>query len=386
MVHQPPFLVEQFMDKYESGIAHNMGETCVESLSVADLQRLTHTDLTPQILAAKLTYGDIRGSDALKAAIALVYNANGADRVAPDHVVVTNGAIGANFLAFYSLVAPGDTVIVVDPTYQQLSAVPGMFSGNQANVIPWKLAYDDGFQPRLDDLRSLVEQHRPRLVVINNPNNPTGVVWNDASLQGIIDICRPHGVRILCDEVYRPLFHSVPASPRLIVQFGYEHAISTSSISKAFSFAGLRVGWIVCPSAAIRSDLWEKRDYNTISVGVLDDLVAAHALQHAQVLLERSYRICVRNLAVIDEFIRSSNGAYSWVRPAGGSTCFIRINADIDVDKMCQDLAQSHATLAVPGSVFGKQWTRFVRIGFGNNPEAIQRGLAELHRWVQTSK
>ncbi|GEQ66989.1 hypothetical protein JCM33374_g652 [Metschnikowia sp. JCM 33374] len=379
MVKQAPFAVEQFMDKHETNIVHNMGETCVDSLTIAeilqnDVQATEH--LSADLLSKKLTYGHIKGSPELRGAIASLYEGSG---VTAEDVVVTNGAIGANFLTFYTVVEPQDHVVVVSPSYQQLSSVPEMFG---AQVDLFHIRAEDEYKPNLSELRTLITEKQTRLLVINNPNNPTGFVWENDILGQIVALCKEHDVTILCDEVYRPLYHVDTAEPiKSIVSFGYDKTISTGSMSKAFSLAGLRVGWIVTKNAHLSSGFWEKRDYNTISVSMLDDYVAAKALQNLDPILERNHRICQENLAVLQKFIDDHHDKVSWVRPRGGSTCFVKLNIGVSTMEFAEKLIEKYGALVVPGEVFGMEG--WLRIGFGNSTDDISGGLACLGKLLE---
>ncbi|KAK6460227.1 aspartate aminotransferase [Scheffersomyces coipomensis] len=400
MVKQDDFGVEQFMDKYETNITNNMGETCSESISISQLIDLiydnndavdvTHKDaqrtkIIDAVLNSKLTYGHIRGSPELKSAISVLYNQDSPlVPITEENIVITNGAIGGNFLTFYSIVNPNDKIIVVSPTYQQLSSVPGVFSQSQDNIIPFKLDFDQGFLPDLDLLQQLIKKHFPKLLVINNPNNPTGVVWKDEIIREIVSICQEKDIWIMCDEVYRPLYHSIEEKdkPKSIVNYGYNKTISTGSASKAFSLAGLRIGWIVTRNNALINDLFSKRDYNTISISMIDDILATFALQNYKIILRRNFELCLNNLEELEKFIINSDGLFSWVKPNGGTTCFIKINIkNVDTFKLCSDLAE-HGTLCVPGEVFDNN-QGFVRIGFGNSGTDIVNGISQLDKWVR---
>ncbi|KAK6457446.1 aspartate aminotransferase [Scheffersomyces xylosifermentans] len=402
MVKQEDFAVEQFMDKYETHIDNNMGETCSDSLSVNQLFELVKSAdpkfsveeqqklLTDKLLNTKLTYGHIRGSPALKEAICALYNDDsgkvGGD-ITEENIVISNGAIGANFLTLYSLVNADDKVIVVDPTYQQLSSVSSVFSQNKKNVVQFPLKFENGFLPDLEELKSLIKEHSPKLVIINNPNNPTGIVWSDAIVSEIVEICKADDIWLMCDEVYRPLYHSVPQDeqPKSIINYGYTKSISTSSTSKAFAFAGLRLGWVVSREKSLIRDLFSKRDYNTIAVSTVDDFIATLVIQNYKTVLQRSYDICLENIKVIQKAIDESNGLLSWVKPRGGTTCFIKINIpNIDTYKLCSELAENYGTLVVPGEVFGNR-SGFLRVGFGNQAMSIKNGFIELNKWFKNN-
>ena len=196
------------------------------------------------ILDTKATYGHIRGSPDLKSAIAAIYNEDlKTEGISNDNIVVTNGAIGANFLTLYSLVDANDKVIVVSPTYQQLGSVSAVFSQSKVNVIPFELKYENEYLPDLVELKQLIETHFPKLVIINNPNNPTGVVWDNETMEKMVNLCKSKDVWLMCDEVYRPLYHSVKREdqPKSVVNYGYAKTISTGSTSKAVSYTHLDV-------------------------------------------------------------------------------------------------------------------------------------------------
>lgn len=165
MVKIAPFDVEQWMDKYETtpGVL-NVAETCCSSVSVRDLMALDKRPEPPSPvdLGTRLTYGAIRGSDELRQNIAGLYHethgaassSSPSPPLTPDSVIVTQGAIAANHLVFYSQVGPGDHVICVFPTYQQLYAVPESLG---AEVSLWELKEEQGWVPDVEALERLVK-------------------------------------------------------------------------------------------------------------------------------------------------------------------------------------------------------------------------------------
>lgn len=168
MVKIEPFQVEQWMDTYEktSGVL-NIAETCAASLSIADLAGLAvptvvdGTTIIPPadplsaLATTRLTYGAIRGSATLRRQVAALFD-EGKDAsvppLPPDNVVITQGAIAANHLLFYTLLGPGDHAICVYPTYQQLYGVPQSLG---AEVSLWKLKLENGYVPDTAELEGL---------------------------------------------------------------------------------------------------------------------------------------------------------------------------------------------------------------------------------------
>ena len=266
-----PFGVEQWMNEWETRCAWNLAETCVDSLTVAGLLELADApDLLGELLPMRLGYGAIEGSDRLRDAIAVLY-----ERQARANILVTHGAIGANHLVHATLVEPGDRVVSVLPTYQQHYSIPESLG---ADVRILRLREERGFLPDLGELRDLAGGSA-KLIAINNPNNPTGSLMDRAMLERIVGIAAESGAWLLCDEVYRGTDQDDPGTTASVADL-YERGISTGSMSKAFSLAGLRLGWIAGPVELVHA-VSVHRDYTTISVGMVDDLLAAVALEHA---------------------------------------------------------------------------------------------------------
>ena len=123
-----PFAVEEWMNAYEEGAKYNIAETCVDSVSLDELFALTGEDIGAflgNFSARRLTYGAIEGAPAFKQGICKLYKT-----IAPEHIVPTHGAAGANHHVFYSLIEPGDRVVSIMPTYQQLYSIPESFDAD----------------------------------------------------------------------------------------------------------------------------------------------------------------------------------------------------------------------------------------------------------------
>ncbi|EPQ30969.1 uncharacterized protein PFL1_01158 [Pseudozyma flocculosa PF-1] len=411
MASLPVFKVEQWMDRYETTCTHNLAETCCDSISLHDLDHLSRqAGIEEPTLAAlsgkRLTYGHIRGSPELRQNIASLYPAAVADgSLGPDNVLVTQGAIGANFLVELSLVKRGDHVVCVHPTYQSLFEVPRSLG---ADVDLCRLDPADGWRFSVDRLASLL---RPTtsLVILNNPNNPTGQALSRSTLDAIVEAVKARaapGCIILSDEVYRPLFHSLPTSddadgapPCSILETGYAHAIATGSLSKAFSLAGIRVGWIATPRSDLIEAFAQRRDYNVISVSMVDDAIAARALHPrvAQRILERNTHLARTNRAILEAWIEKTPQV-EWVPTQAGTTALLRLvrtaaaaarggertaaTDEVDADDFCMRLHDRAGVLVAPGTCF--DWQGWIRIGYVGNTQELQEGLDRITDFLRS--
>ncbi|KAJ5669123.1 hypothetical protein N7462_010193 [Penicillium macrosclerotiorum] len=393
MVKLEAFAVEQWMDKYELTAKYNTAETCCASLSIDDLRELSEakeTNPLTQLQSTKLTYGAIRGSEKLRGTLSNLYSAKIPGLVSKENVLITAGAIQANFLLLYTLVGPGDHVICHYPTYQQLYSVPESLG---AEVTLWKSKEADGWQLDIEELKGMIRPNT-KLIIINNPQNPTGAIIPRDTLQSLVDVAREASITLFADEVYRPLFHNISPMdsqfPPSLLSFGYEHSVVTGSISKAYSLAGLRVGWIASGNNSLIEACASARDYTTISVGQLDDAVASFALAPECIhnLLRRNIDLARSNLAILEKFIEDHRWACDWIKPRAGTTAFVRFNKmgkPIDDIAFCEMLQERKGVMFVPGSLCfggGEDFKGYVRIGYACETMVLEQGLKELREFM----
>lgn len=367
-----PFKVEEWMNAYEVGAPYNIAETCVDSVSLDELFALTGTDkqaFLDELCARRMTYGDILGAPKFLEGVCSLYKT-----AKPEEIVTTHGAAGANHHVFYSLLRPGDHVISVAPTYQQLYSIPDSFG---AEVTLLHLLPENGYLPDLDTLRSAIRPNT-RMISINNPNNPTGALMDGGTLRAIAGIAREHGLYVLCDEVYRHLTQEDVWSESIVDI--YEKGISVGSMSKVFSLAGLRQGWIVSHDKDFIAACLSHRDYNLISCGMFDEAVSALALANADKLIARNRKIVRENLAILDAFIASEHSLH-YVRPQAGTTALVHYDADIPSYEFCKRMYDETGAFVTPGDCF--ETPRSMRIGYACDAQTLRDGLAAMGRFLR---
>jgi len=265
-------------------------------------------------------------------------------------------------------------VVCVQPTYQQLFSVPASFG---AEVVPLPLRPEHGWLPDLQELRSLLRAPTA-MVVINNPNNPSGALMDAEALAELVDVVRASGAWLLADEVYRGLEHDGVRVPSVVDL--YERGISTGSMSKVYSLAGLRVGWVAGPDEVIEACV-EHRDYTTISVGQLDERLATIALRALDKLLARNLAIVRENAALVDRWVRSEV-RLSYVPPRAGTTVFVRYDYDLPSTELCQRLFDTTGAFVVPGAAF--DWEGWLRLGYAFDAERLADGLDAISQFFRT--
>lgn len=355
------FKVEQWFNEYEKDAVYDLADTCVEPFSINELLQFTGKKNLDEIFDKKLNYGAIHGSERLKKAICSMYQTK-----KPSNITITHGAIGANQLVMLAVVEPQDKVVSIVPTYQQHYSIPKSFG---ADVKMFFLKEENNWFPDLNELEKVVGNDT-KLICINNPNNPTGAVIPDDMILKIVEIAKKSDAYILCDEVYRGLNHN--GNPfSLSFADVYEKGISTGSMSKVFSLAGLRLGWIASDESII-NNINHQREYNTISVGILDDYFAALAVENKDKIINRALEKIKTGKEILTNWARSEQKV-NLVTPQGGTTAFIRYDAPLSSVELCSQLQQKTGVMLLPGQTL--ELDKYVRVGYGNNFEQLQKAL-----------
>lgn len=364
------FTLEQWLNPRDHLATFNLGASCVKALDFEELFVLVGQDpdefYREHLKSMSLHYGHFFGLERLRAAIAGMY------RTASAHDVLTvHGGTGANNMVLTELIEPGDNVVALVPNYQQHYAIPEAL-GAQVRYL-W-LQETDGYLPDMKRLAELVDE-RTRLVTLSNPNNPTGSFIEEAGLRELASVAGD--AWILCDEIYRGLDDAYMPSIVDITDRG----IATSSLSKVFSMAGTRVGWIVTGDRELHARLENRRSYDTICCGPIDELLAAVALENHELLLARSRGIVAPGRAILDEW-RAGQPRLSTTPRSWSTTALFRYDYDIPTEDLCRDIFDETGVLLCHGECFDRPGTFRLGYGFGDNAH-LSAGLAALGAYLE---
>ena len=285
-----------------------------------------------------------------------------------DHILVTTGAIEANFLLFNVLLEPGDHVIAPHPAYQQLYSVPQAIG---CDVSLWQVGPETGYRYDVDALERLITP-RTRLIVVNTPHNPTGAMLPPEEALRVYALAESVGAVVLGDEAYRWLVvpDGEPFAPPFF-DLG-ERGVSVGTLSKPFGLPGLRIGWIAGPPDLVRA-CWSMRDYITLSPGKLNDALARLAFGHREKIIARNRRIIDANLATAHHWMAARSAHLSWTPPRGGLLALIKYTMPIASLELTDRLATEYSVMLAPGSAFGYEY--HLRLGIGQDPEIFRKGL-----------
>jgi len=366
-----PFDLERMMSIFEYQVDYNLSESGVHPLTTQDLIR--DTRVIEELLSTELNYPQTNGTMELRESIAATY-----ENATADNVIVTTGAAQANFTTIWTLLEPGDEILVMLPNYMQIWGIAKNFN---LNVNTFYLKEDLDWHIDLDELKKSVSD-KTKLIAVCNPNNPTGHIMTDEERKTVIELASKHGAWLLSDEVYSGAERMTEVKTSSFWN-QYERTLAIGSMSKAYGLPGLRIGWVVAPPSIIQ-DIWARQDYVTIGASMLANKIATYALQPEtrMHLINRTRKYIREGYKNFEAWYKTSPEIFSCVPPQALAVALLRYNAPINSTALCEKLISEASTYVVPGNHFGLD--KHLRISFGLPKDFLNEGLARIERTVKS--
>ena len=361
-----PFVMERMMSKFEQEVEYNLSESGVHPVTLGEL-RTFEPDLVEELLATELNYPHVNGIPELRENIANLYQ--GARH---ENVLVTVGAIEANYISIRTLLDAGNEIVVMLPNYMQIW---GIAKNHGLRLKTFNLVEKDGWAPDLNALEDAVTP-QTKLIAICNPNNPTGRALKGSEMDAIVEIAGKAGAWILADEVYSGAERlTEEVTPSFYGR--YDKVIAIGSMSKAYGMPGLRTGWAVGPAKTI-DDIWARHEYVTISATMLSNKLAALTLspEVRPHILQRTRDYIRQGYPILQSWMEKHPDTFSLTAPDAAAIAFIRYHLDINSTAFAERLRQEKSVLIVPGDHFGLD--HLVRVSFGLPHDYLLNGLDRI--------
>jgi len=332
--------------------------------------------------AAKLTSGDVKyvpidGTVSLKKAV-IRYTEEHYDRlVAPENVLVTNGAKQSLFNVMYSILNPQDEVIIIAPYWVSYPEIVKMCLGKPVIVTP-----EDGtFTPRFDDIEKAVTSFT-RAIIVNSPNNPSGVIYPPELIEKLVDMCESKGIFMICDDIYHKLTFdgsvAVPAYQFTKKDIEDTHVIVVNGVAKLYGMTGFRIGWTIAPRALVRV-MTNVTAQTTSGVSPVSQAAAEGALNGLQSVIDALRLQIQNNRDVLLQEFRTFNGV-RLIEPQGTFYALPDIrafnNSSVEVSKY---LLEKAMVVTVPGKEFGIEG--HIRISYSGSVKDVTEGVARI-KWA----
>jgi capreomycidine synthase len=358
-----PALLEYWLRDYYFNCSIDISCSGVESFSLGELRDVLQLE---QAEMDRIIFRDSEslGAPGLRQAIA--------DRCSdgnPDRVMVTHGSSEAQFLVLNALLQPGDEVVVLEPSYQPLYSIAESIG---CKLRSWRLRFDKGFRPDIEEAKRLIGP-RTAMVILNFPHNPTGASLTLEEQTELIEAIERVGAYLVWDAAFAELIFDGKPLPDPHIH--YERCLSLGTLSKAYGLPGLRIGWALA-SPDVLARCIQLRDYITLYLSPLVELIAQRAVEQSDRLLGLRLQQTYANLAILTEWCAEHKEFVAYVPPRGGVSTFLRLTGIDNEEAFCHRLAREHKTLLVPGSCFKQP--SFVRLGFGGATLELGEGLSRL--------
>jgi aspartate/methionine/tyrosine aminotransferase len=362
-----PFLLDMWLDAYEHGIKYNLGASTGPSWTLNEILRLGTDAERERFLNHRVVYGRPAGADGLRSAIAEMHD------VDADAVQVVTGASEALLILMWLAVEPGGNVILPRPGFTTFSALPESL---RLETRYYAVRKENGFRIDVEEIKKLADRNT-KLILVNNPHNPTGATISDADLDSLHEFTSSRGIQLVSDEVYHPIFHGQPTKSAARLP----HATVIHDFSKAFPLSGVRTGWMIEHDAKRRKDYWTARSYFSVTSNSAGELLAELAMRHRDVVLGRTQKVASENLRQLGRFMSEHQETIGWIPPRGGMTAFPWLVSGEDSRAFCQAAAEQGILLA-PGDCFDAP--AHFRLGFGAMTDKFPDALDRLGEFVKT--
>jgi len=367
MTIRQPFVMEVDMGKYEQYVDFNLAESGVHPVLLRELlgQDKARLDL---LLDIDLNYPHVDGIPKLRENIARLY-----DNATPENVLVTVGAIEANYLATRTLLDPGEEMMIMMPNYLQIW---GVARNHDYRIKTFSLQEDKGWAPDLTELEDKVSTNT-KVIAICNPNNPTGYILTESEMDRIVAIAERVGAWIIADEVYRGVERLVDTeTPSFYGR--YDRVIAVGSMSKAYGLPGLRIGWAMGPEEMLYK-FRRQHEYITICAAMLANHLAAIALspQVRPWLIDRARKYIRDGFPILQKWMDNHKDLFTCIPSQAAAITFIKYHLDINSTCLMERLAKEKSVLIIPGDHFNMD--HFVRISFGLPADYLTTGLNRFH-------
>lgn len=346
-------------------------------------------DEAKKALDAKFTgYTETPGIKELREAVVEYLNSRYGSDVKPTEVIITPGAKGSIFLALSAYLNPGDEIVVPEPSYPAYPEV-ARFIGARPVFVPLKwLGPAGGFVLDVEAIEAMITP-RTKVIVVNNPHNPTGALFTPSQVEKIYEIAKEHNIMVLVDEIYDNfIYDNRPFRSFLSFSDWRDHLLYINGFSKTFSMTGWRLGYLV-----VREEIASKLTRLAVNVWSCPvsfaQKAAIAALRGDWGPVREMIRLFQQRRDVIARKLSEIKGFEVWPS-TGAFYIFPRIKKVLDstgmkVEEFVEKLLYTKYVVTLPGTAFpDKAGKDFIRLSFAVDVKLIEDGVDRIKEFVES--
>lgn len=319
----------------------------------------------------KTTYAPAQGIPELREAIAEKVNAENGIQASPENVIVTSGAKYAIYEAMQVLIEPGDEVILLEPAWVSYEACVLLAGGK-----PVFVRHDESFKSA-----EIGESITPRtkMIVVNSPNNPIGVVYPKSFLREIADLAFDHDLYVMADEVYEKIIfdgehHSIASFDGM-----FERTVTINAFSKTYAMTGWRLGYAVAPEEVI-ARMRKIQSHSISSPTTFVQYAGVAALRGDQSFVESMVEEFRKRRDMLAKGLDELGIEYA---PPEGAF-YVFMNTGMDGDEFSRRFLEEFFVAVTPGSGFGRSYSSWVRLSYATSAERIAEMLRRLEKFLES--
>jgi aspartate aminotransferase len=329
--------------------------------------------------ANRLRSGDVKyvptdGTPSLKRAIVRYTEDHYGRVVSPENVIVSSGAKQSIYNVLVTLVDPQDEVVVLAPYWVSYPEMVKLTYGRPVVVAP-----EDGtFVPRLEQIEDAVGS-RTKAIIVNSPNNPSGAVYPDELIAGLVELCESHGIYLVMDDIYHRLVFDgtrpAPAYRFTDLDVDSSHVVVVNGVSKLYGMTGFRVGWTIAPRDVV--EVMKNVQSQTTSCPAAVSMAAAEgallgtqaAVESLRLSIENNRNVMLRELRTLADLRVEP--------PLGTFYCVPDFRAyGADSEALSELLLEKALVVTVPGREFGAEG--HLRLSFCGSTRDITEGVQRI--------
>lgn len=377
-----PFRIERYFGVHEFSAKYLLSSSDCESMTVQELVQTADAETKSAWDDLKLGYTESQGLPQLRTEIASMYSETSS--AAGVTITADNVVIGAPeeliFIAMSALLTAGDHVICLGPAYQSLHEVARAI-GCRVNMWNLKIGEEGTWALDWEELPRLLCPET-KMIIFNAPHNPTGFLPTTTEQQRLIEFARTSndGLYLFSDEMYRLLEYRDQAAQRLPSTCTlYPKAITLSGMSKAFGFAGLRIGWL---ASGLGHEFIHRvlslKDYTTICSSGPSEVLSWIGLRSWVQLTERNNKIVRDNVVLLEACAARHPSLLKFIAPVAGSTAFVEwVGGSASLEAFCSESLSARGLMIVPGSMFDPSYGAYFRVGLGRQDFPVVLGVLD---------
>ena len=296
-----------------------------------------------------------------------------------DEIIVTAGGTASLLISLYTLINPGDEVIIPDPGFVAYENQVKLFGGIP---VAFKLSEEDNFHPDIELLKSLITP-KTKAIIVNTPSNPTAAVYTKEELEAIAELALKNNIYLICDELYEYILydgrkhHSIASFPEM-----KKLTITINGFSKSYAMTGWRLGYIVAEKELIKAMLKFQQN-SIVCANSITQMAGITALKEAAKDVEIMLKEYTRRKKFIFKAINSIGGI-SCKQIEGAFYAFVNIkDTQMSSDELSMYLLKEYEVVTVPGTAFGKYGEGYIRLSFATSMEKIEEGTRRMKEAIE---